>query len=140
MKMNLAFDTDIDEDREYLRRMFETVTIKEVVVEKVVEVIKEVPVTKPDKHVRVDTTPYKGGKITDKVVSALEKLEIAAAWEVAKEIQVSEEQAKNAINYLRINGIVEGNSERPMRYFLRKKGNPELASMFPVGTKAEVMR
>lgn len=45
-----------------------------------------------------------------------------------------------ALHLLREEGILDSSKSRPIKFFLKASGNPELRAAIPTGTKVSVMK
>ena len=86
------------------------------------------------------------GKVTvvnnkEAVLLVLDKIESGTVTQIAQRIDnTKQENIQTACSVLKKEGILATTTTRPMSYFIKSKGNPELRSMFPKGTKASFMK
>ena len=78
--------------------------------------------------------------IKECVLRVIKREELVSVQEIQDLIEAKPESVQGLVSALKSANIICASGTRPKKYFLKSKGNPELRSMFPKGTKASFMK
>jgi hypothetical protein len=127
MKIHIELDTLVQDD---LAAVLRLLTPKQ-------EQTLEAP--KKDGKIRLPVEE-KRVPLTKRVVAVLEEYGSASPLELSQKLSVSLDAIRLCLQGLRGRDIVQGDGNRSgARYWLKSKGDEELAAALPKGTKVEVM-
>jgi hypothetical protein len=129
MKIHIELDTLVSDDLAAVLRLLKPTDIA-------------TPPTTPS-PIAVETHTTKPRSLTKRAIELLDKFGSGTIDEMSDILKVTRKEMVNCIAQLRNNRLVESNGQRGKpgaRYWLKSKGDDQLAAALPVGTKVAVMR
>lgn len=135
MKLHIEIDTEKQDDRDYLNRLFPPApSIAPAPTPSTTPPI----IKRDDGKIRV---PPQGDRKATKaaIFDLLERREMMTMQEFVME-GFDQNRIYSQLSIFRKFGLIDSSTDRPKKYFIKSKGNPQLREMLKNAGKTEVMR